>query len=253
MENARAFAHGADAYARHRPRYPKSLFAWLADQSPGRERAWDCASGNGQAALGSAEHFDQVFATDFSLEQMRQGFRHPRVHFAAAAAEAPPFPAESFDLITVALAVHWFDLPRFFAAVDRVLHPGGLLAVWGYAFPGLSPRLDALIQRHLLSVIAPFWSERNHLVANRYRDLTLPYPLVPVPPLEDITLQWTRGQLLAHFSTWSAVRRCRDESGHDPLPPLDAALRPHWPEGEKRTVTLPLFVKAARKPANPIL
>ncbi len=248
MKNAHAFLTNGQDYAKWRPQYPASLFAWLAAQSPQRKRALDCATGNGQAALGCAQHFAQVIGIDFSLGQLQARLRHPRVHYAAAAAEALPFPDRHFDLVTVALAIHWFDLPRFYREVERVLRPGGVLAAWGYAFPRISPRLDALIQQHLLTPIAPYWDQRNHIVASRYRALPLPYPPLPPPKLEDIMLQWTRAQLLAYFSTWSAVRRCRAEDGGNPLPGLDAALAAHWPDGESRTIRLPLFIRAARKP-----
>ena len=54
------FAPLADGYARARPRYPAELFAWLAGLVPRRELAWDCGTGNGQAALGLAKHFRRL-------------------------------------------------------------------------------------------------------------------------------------------------------------------------------------------------
>ena len=39
-------------------------------------------------------------------------------------------PDASVDLVLVAQAAHWFDLPAFYAEVARVLRPGGVLAVW---------------------------------------------------------------------------------------------------------------------------
>ncbi|MEO6526682.1 MAG: hypothetical protein ABIP93_08680 [Gemmatimonadaceae bacterium] len=58
------FSSSAAAYATYRPRYPAALFAWLASVTSGRERAWDCATGSGQAAIGLAAYFDHVVATD---------------------------------------------------------------------------------------------------------------------------------------------------------------------------------------------
>ncbi len=43
------FAQRSDEYAQSRPRYPEKLFDWLCSNAPGREAAWDCATGNGQA------------------------------------------------------------------------------------------------------------------------------------------------------------------------------------------------------------
>jgi hypothetical protein len=48
------FGSVAGAYAHYRPTYPAPLFAWLAAVAPARQRAWDCATGTGQAAVALA-------------------------------------------------------------------------------------------------------------------------------------------------------------------------------------------------------
>lgn len=42
---------------------------------------------------------------------------------------------KSVDLVTVGMAVHWFDLKRFSEEVNRVLCPNGVLALYGYKLP----------------------------------------------------------------------------------------------------------------------
>jgi len=71
------FSEQAQTYARHRPHYPDELFEYLASIAPGRDLAWDCGTGNGQAALGLARHFNRVVASDASSEQIKQATRHP--------------------------------------------------------------------------------------------------------------------------------------------------------------------------------
>jgi hypothetical protein len=66
------FSGHAAAYAAHRPTYPEALFAWIAEQAPGRTMAWDVATSNGQAAVALAAYFDAVHATDASAEQVEQ-------------------------------------------------------------------------------------------------------------------------------------------------------------------------------------
>ena len=51
-------------------------------QAPSRERAWDCATGSGQAAVSLAEFFGQVLATDPSEGQLSQAHPHERVRVA---------------------------------------------------------------------------------------------------------------------------------------------------------------------------
>ncbi len=62
-------AHAAE-YAKFRPGYPRELFDYLASLVRMRERAWDCATGNGQAAIGLAKYFREVIATDASTQQL---------------------------------------------------------------------------------------------------------------------------------------------------------------------------------------
>ena len=147
------FSGHAAEYATYRPRYPAALFVWLAQQCEQRDRGWDCATGNGQAAIALADHFQQVMATDASAEQLQQAPAHPQVTYRVALAATSGLDAHSLDLVTVAQAVHWFDLETFYREVKRVLKPrGGVrnLVLWPTAFglfhPGSS--LNPLLQPH---------------------------------------------------------------------------------------------------------
>src|SRR5690625_4898861 len=143
--NARAapfkdhFSGHARAYASARPTYPPELFAWLAGLAPRRALAWDCATGNGQAARMLATHFARVIATDASAEQITNAVPDPRIEYRVAAAEAPGLHANSVDLVAIAQAVHWLDRPRFYAAARTALVPEGLIAVWSYGLFTLDP------------------------------------------------------------------------------------------------------------------
>ncbi len=247
--NAKSFSHGSAEYARHRPRYPDGLFAFLRDACRRHERAWDCATGNGQAAVAAARHFDRVAATDVSLEQVRHGQAHPRVAYGVALAEGVPFGKAVFDLVMVAQAIHWFDLPAFFAEVERVLRPGGVLAAWTYNFPEITPQIDSILRRELYAPIDPFWAAGNRMVINRYRDLHLPYKRIPAPEDLSIRVEWTLPQFLAYLRTWSAVKRYQAEKGRDPVARLESALAPLWGAPEySRLIHMRLFIKTTRKP-----
>src|SRR5215831_1555408 len=137
-------AHATD-YRAFRPSYPAELFTFLASAAPARDLAWDCGTGNGQAAVALAEHFARVFATDASAEQVKNAEPHPRVEYAVAPAEKCPLPDHTADLVTVAQALHWFDFDRFYAEVRRVARPGGLLAVTCYYEPSVGPGVDPVL------------------------------------------------------------------------------------------------------------
>ncbi len=124
------FSGIAAQYAQARPHYPAALFDWLAAHCAKRTLAWDCGAGNGQASVALAAYFEQVHATDISAAQLAEAPAHPRIHYRVAPADASALPSHTADLITVAQALHWFDLDAFYAEARRVLRPGGLIAAW---------------------------------------------------------------------------------------------------------------------------
>ena len=103
------FSRQSQAYSRYRPGYPTELIAWVAAQAPNRRLAVDCATGNGQAAIALAGHFESVLAVDGSLSQLRNAAAAPRVTYVAATAERLPVPGRSVSLVAAAQAAHWFD------------------------------------------------------------------------------------------------------------------------------------------------
>src|SRR5438105_4175003 len=117
------FSKRADRYAIYRPHYPAELFAWIASLAPEHLLAWDCATGNGQAAQGLSHHFRKVIATDASKEQIKHAARDSGIVYCVATAEDPPLLSSIPDAITVAQALHWMHPERFFAQVRRILKP----------------------------------------------------------------------------------------------------------------------------------
>lgn len=242
------FREGADRYAATRPDYPSALFDFLTSICERRERAWDCATGSGQAARSLVERFEHVDATDVSPEQLAQAAAHPRIRYALEPAEHASFEDGRFDLVCVAQAMHWLDLPRFWAECQRVLRPRGVVSFWGYGWFRIDDELDALVRRHLLEVIEPYWAPHNALLWNAYRDVVLPFEELAVPGFA-LEPAWTLERLLSYLCTWSATRRCVEERGADFLETLKSELGAAWGEPDRpRTVRMDFHVRAARVP-----
>ena len=241
-----AFSDTAERYAQSRPTYPPALFAALAAQSPARSCAWDCGTGNGQAALPLTEYFEIVQATDASAEQIAHAAAHPRLRYAVRTAEDCGLPAASVDLISVAQAAHWFDLPKFFAEVRRVARPGAVLALYGYDWFYMNRRLDALAQSFLWQPTSTFWSPNNRLLWDGYR--TIDFPFEELPRLRcAIHLSWTLDQLFDFYVTVSSTRRKIAADGDAFLHVAREQLTAAWGDPAKpRHVVMPMHVRWGR-------
>ena len=238
------FSARSDNYARYRPMYPAALFEYLAAQCEEQRKAWDCATGSGQAAIALAAHFDHVYATDASADQVQNAIAHEGVEYAVAAAEAPQLEADSIDLVTVGQALHWFDQPRFFSAAAQALVDGGVLAAWCYETCTVSESVDALIVRLYDDIVGPFWPPERALIERGYADIELPGNALETPAF-DMRLAWRADDMLGYLGTWSACKRYAAEHGEDPVSLIAAPLEEAW-GNEPRNVRWPLTLRASR-------
>jgi SAM-dependent methyltransferase len=251
VKSAELFAPIAREYADYRPGYPPELFEWLARACAVHDAAWDCGCGSGQATVALAAHFDRVFATDVAPAQIAAAPLHPRVTYSVAAAEASGLPAASVDLVTVAQALHWFDVRAFHSEVRRVARPGAMLAAWTYPRPRfVDASLDRIFDDFYTNVVGPCWPpERRHVEA-RYSSLPSP----PVRHFEELAtpefgleLCWPLEQVVGYASSWSATARYRQQKGADPVPRLGEVLNAAWPvPGEPAALRMPLVLLAWR-------
>ena len=167
--------HAAD-YAKFRPNYPPKLFDYLASISPERELAWDCATGSGQAAVGLAEHFANVIATDASAQQIESAQRHTGIKYRVAPSEASGIEQGSVDLILVAQALHWFDMDRFFTEAKRVSKESGILAVSTYTHVSVNPEIDEILSKFYRETTGPYWPPERDLVETNFESIRFPFP-----------------------------------------------------------------------------
>jgi ubiquinone/menaquinone biosynthesis C-methylase UbiE len=240
------FSHASDDYRRWRPRYPAALFAWLGSVSPSTALAWDCATGNGQAALGLASPFERVVATDRSDEQIRHAHRHPRIEYRVASAEASGLEAGSVDLVTVAAAAHWFEPEPFAHELARVVRPGGVLAAFTYHLAHVAPPFDEPFGWLYWTVLKPYFAPATRYVDERYETLPLPGSPIPAPAFE-VTAEWSLDEALAFVGTWSGAATYRDETGDDPIERIRPALTRAWGNASaRRTLRWPLFLRVQR-------
>jgi SAM-dependent methyltransferase len=274
------FSNHAACYARARPRYSSELFAYLATLVPQRKLAWDVGTGNGQAAIGLAEHFELVIATDASAGQIAHAIPHQRVEYRVATAEAADLEPGSVDLVTVAQALHWLNLDAFYANVRRVARPHGVIAAWCYTLPRVSDGVDAVCDRFYRDVVGPYWDAGRRYIDERYETIPFPFNTIVADSLKqrrddhqsrdrkaapgnaaarvgdrkdaaspdfECREDWTLREYIDYLESWSAVHKFRKEKRTDPLDAIRTELSAAWggPE-ERKTVTWPIYLRVGR-------
>jgi ubiquinone/menaquinone biosynthesis C-methylase UbiE len=230
-------------YSKFRPSYSQDLFQYLSSITPANETAWDCATGSGQAAVALADWFDTVIATDASYQQIEQAYEHPSVEYRVAAAESSGLEATSVDLITVAQALHWFDIPRFMQEAKRVLKPKGIIAVWTYNLFRVSTEVDAIVDDLYWNILDGYWAPERKMVESGYSELEMPFRELD-PPKFEMKAYWSLQQVIGYLGTWSAIGKYRQSKGEDPLLETAARLEQLWDDiSEEKEISWPLSVR----------
>jgi SAM-dependent methyltransferase len=238
------FSTQAADYARYRIDYPAELYDWLLPQVESRERAWDCATGNGQVAVVLADSFVRVDATDLSEKQLAQAAPRANINYQTATAERTSFPDQRFDLITVAQAVHWFEPAAYHAEVRRVARHGAVLAEWGYGLIQISPEIDPTIQHFYRDTMGPYWDVNRWHIDDEYA--RIPFPFADVQRAHfAVQRQWSAEWFLQYLRTWSSVANYQKQRGEDAVALIAEEVTRWWGEGE-REVTFPVFVRTGR-------
>jgi SAM-dependent methyltransferase len=236
------FSETAPQYAAARPRYPVALFHFLAMLSPSTKQAWDCATGNGQAATMLADRFGAVLGTDPSQEMITSAQPHARVKYRVAKYESG-LRDESVGLVTVAQALHWCELDPFFAEARRVLVPNGLFAAWCYSNCRTEPAIDEVFDHFYTVTIGSYWPPERKHVEDGYRAIALPIDEYAVPAFEMVE-DWTLGEYLGYIRTWSGLQKYVAARGEEQVLAFYAAVAESWgnPRRPKR-VRFPLHFR----------
>lgn len=237
------FSNNTAAYAKYRPHYPAELFSYLSSQCQQHDRVWDCATGSGQAAFLLADDFSEVIATDASSSQLKNARLKKNINYLVASAEKSGLNSNSIDLITVAQALHWFDLNAFTTEVDRVLKPGGKLAVWTYNLLEINPVIDKIIKHFYTSVLGTHWPKERKMVDNNYQTISFPFAEATTPTFQMVA-EWNLPQLLAYISTWFAVKQYKNQFDKDPFESIFAELNKAWGDSDKtKRIHWPITLK----------
>lgn len=239
------FSSHAKNYFQFRPHYPDSLYSFIYAEVSNFNSAWDCGTGNGQVAHKLSEKFQKVFATDISEQQLKNAIPKNNITYFITRAEKTNFPDNTFDLITVAQALHWFDLKEFYKEVHRVAKHDSVIAVLGYKLLNVSPEIDSIILDFYNNTVGKFWDVERRLVDEEYKTIFFPFEEIQTPSFQ-ITVSWKIEQLLNYLSTWSSVQKFIKENKSNPIDIISPQIKSLWEKEEAKEICFPVFMRMGK-------
>lgn len=241
------FSQQSDDYIVYRPRYPDELFSYLSSISNNHEIAWDCATGSGQSAVGLSKYYESVIATDASKNQIENATKVDGVTYKVEKSEESSIEDNSIDLITVAQALHWFNVDTFYTEVDRVLKNKGILAVWSYGLLNINTEIDKTVHDLYCTTLGPYWPPERKIVEEGYKNIVIPMKELK-PPTINMECEWDLSQLVGYLCTWSAVKKYETIKSVNPVGEIYHELSRYWGESDNKILvrwplTLKLWIK----------
>lgn len=229
------FSIQSDIYLKYRPHYPKELFLFLSSLTKEHNSAWDCGTGNGQAAVGLADFYKKVIATDPSKQQLQNAIPNKKVIYKNEKAEYNSIESDSIDIVTAANSLHWFDFDIFYASVKRVLKKNGVFAAWTYGPPSVSPEVDNIIKHFHDIILDEYWLSENRLTENEYRTIPFPFQRIGCPDFY-CSKEFDLDEMIGYLNTWSAVQRYILNNNKNPADDLFPDLLKVWKDKDFKKV-----------------
>ncbi len=214
----------------------------MASQASETQVAVDVACGSGQFTKSLSFHFQQTYGFDASAEQIQQATAEENITYAVAQAESLPVEDNSADVITIAQALHWFDINAFWGEAKRIGKQGGIVAAICYSLcqvEGLNP-----IIKDFYESLRSYWAAERSLIDTAYSSIPFPFEQIKTPAF---TMQhnWTGSQFLSYIGTWSAVKAAQKNNDNS-FADFKKALQSRWDFAQCKSVKFPIHIRLGR-------
>ncbi|XP_004493416.1 uncharacterized protein [Cicer arietinum] len=256
---AELFVNQAKEYANARPSYPNKLFRFIASKTPSHNLAWDAATGSGQAAKSLASMYKNVIATDVSKKQLEFAIKLPNVRYqhtpsimSMSELEEIVAPEGTMDLVTIAQALHWFDLPTFYKQVKWILKkPHGVFAAWCYNLPRVCDEVDTILDKLYSTNASSFSDPLIRFIDSNYRSIDFPFEAVDgadhTGPFEFVKENlMDLNDYLTYIRSWSAYQTAIEKGvellGDDVLQKFNLA----WGEDVHKVAKFPIYLRIGK-------
>ncbi|KAL4282624.1 hypothetical protein GQ457_16G007390 [Hibiscus cannabinus] len=253
---AKLFIKQAKQYAEARPSYTPQLFQFIASKTPQHDLVWDVGTGSGQAARSLAEIYNYVVATDTSPKQLEFAPKLPNIRYqetsptmSLSEVEQKVGAESSVDLVTVAQAMHWFDLPEFYRQAKWVLKkPHGVIAAWCYTTPEVDESVDKVLKRFYEN---PYWDPQRRLVDDKYKSIEFPFEAVDG---EEGTGPFELGnerrmgleEYLTYLRSWSAYQKAKEKGVELLSEAVVEDFKRAWGDDAPKPVNFPIYLRIGK-------
>ncbi len=233
-------------YATYRPTYPDELGQALASLCKNRQKALDVGCGTGQLTEILSRQFAEVVGTDINADQLKHAIQKPNISYCQEGAEQISQADESVDLIVVAQAAHWFDLPRFYKEVQRVTAPDGVIALVSYGVPYIESAANSVFQQGYWQLIHQYWPAKRKHVEEGYLNILFPFTELEFPDLF-IHREMPFDAFIGYIKTWSAYKTAQKLNELEQFELFFEKLEQAWGNREtSKKITWPISVRAGK-------
>ena len=237
------FSIQSNDYKKYRPEYPEALINEILKYVPTKNNCLDCGTGNGQLASKLSNHFKNTLAVDISINQLKVAGNSKNLCYIVARSEQTPFRYGLFDLITIAQAIHWFDLQKFREEIIRLSVDNGVLALIGYGLVKIDIEIDKVINDFYINTMGKYWDSERRLVENEYDEIDLNLEYIIPKKYFFLRTKWSVQELFGYLNSWSSVQKYINQNGDNPVSLLENKISHAWSRNQIKIVKFPLFLK----------
>ena len=192
-----------------------------------------------------SKYFKNVCATDISQSQLDEALEAKNIAYSVQPAEKTNFKDNTFDLVIVAQAIHWFDFEKFYTEVKRTAKQNAIICAVGYGLIKISPEIDSVISHFYTNIIGSYWDKERQYIDNNYQTIPFPFDEITTPNFEN-TYSWTLKHLIGYLNTWSAVKHYIKNNNSNPVDALEKELKPLWKTDETKLVSFPILLRIGK-------
>ncbi|KAN0039505.1 hypothetical protein ACTA71_007294 [Dictyostelium dimigraforme] len=248
------FGSVSKSYKNFRPTYSNELYSIIDSFCDSkRDLAIDIGCGSGQATVRLADYFKKVIGFEPSQGQIDNAEKVENVEYRLSAAEKIDLPSGSVDLITVAQAAHWFNLPVFYEESKRLLRDDGSLIIWSYGLMKITNNSDAqkVHEKHYYETIGKqYWAPERQYIDDEYVDIK---PTFENTSRKTISLpkSMSINDMIGYYSSWSGYAAFIKAGNKDVLPEIKETLLNAYKttDGDSKLidVNFPVFMILSKK------